>query len=70
MNLLIKSQSVTPENTEENTQSSNRAAQGAAVEHENAVIDPDLLVIIERWPDLPDALKAGIVAMIQTAKSK
>jgi len=34
------------------------------------VIDPDLLVIIERWPDLPDALKAGIVAMIQTAKSK
>jgi len=58
------------ENLEENAHSSDRAAQGAAVEHENAVFDPNLQVIIERWPELPDALKAGILAMIQTAKSK
>jgi hypothetical protein len=40
----------------------------AAVEHENARIDPDLQAIIERWPDLPDAVKASIVAMVTAAR--
>ena len=41
-----------------------RAAPGAAVEHENAPTDPDLQAIVERWPDLPEAVKSGIVAMV------
>ena len=63
-------QRVALENPEKNAHSQASAAQGAAVDSQNEPIDTDLLVIIERWPDLPDALKAGIVAMIQTAKSK
>jgi hypothetical protein len=27
--------------------------------------DPDLLAIIERWPALPEAVKAGILAMVR-----
>ena len=29
--------------------------------------DPDLDAIIARWPDLPEAIKAGIVAMVHAA---
>jgi len=39
--------------------SEERAAQGAAV-------DADLLTIIESWAELPAALKAGIMAMVNT----
>ena len=28
--------------------------------------DPDLQAVIERWPGLPDAVKAGIVAMVNS----
>ena len=28
-------------------------------------IDPDLDAVIDAWPDLPDAIKAGITAMVQ-----
>ncbi len=30
-------------------------------------IDPDLAVLIDRWPTLPAAVKAGIVAMVEAA---
>ena len=43
------------------------AAQGAAVELENAPNDPDLQVVIERWAKLPGAVKAGILAMVRAA---
>jgi hypothetical protein len=31
--------------------------------------DPDLLAIIERWPALPEAVKAGILAMVREGPS-
>jgi hypothetical protein len=47
------------------------AARGAAVDAENAALtaiaDPHLAAIVRAWPTLPDALKSGIVAMIQAA---
>ncbi len=64
MNLLIKSQFATPKISEENALFLQSAAQGAAVSAANAAIDPELQTIVERWPGLPDALKAGILAMI------
>jgi len=30
-------------------------------------IDPDLAALVDAWPTLPAALKAGIVAMVETA---
>ena len=58
----IMSQRVNPA---KNALSQEGAALGAAVVHDNAPIDPDLQSIIERWPDLPDATKAEILAMVQ-----
>ena len=28
--------------------------------------DPDLLAVIRAWPDLPEAMKAGILAMVKS----
>ena len=43
------------------------AAAGAAVETAAAALDLDLLSVIEKWPDLPHAVKAGIVAMVRAS---
>ncbi len=32
--------------------------------------DSDLTAVIDAWPDLPEALKAGIVAMLKAALGK
>jgi hypothetical protein len=32
-------------------------------------LDPDLTAILDAWPTLPDALKAGIVAMVKAARN-
>ena len=66
---LISNQTPEFENTEQNAHSQQGAAQGAAVGAENASIDPGLQTIVERWPGLPDALKAGILAMVQAVSS-
>lgn len=29
--------------------------------------DPDLAAVTEAWPDLPDAVKTGILAMVRAA---
>jgi hypothetical protein len=31
-------------------------------------MDADLVAVIDAWPTLPEAIKAGILAMIRTAK--
>ena len=36
---------------------------------EYVVADPALAAVVEAWPDLPETLKAGIVAMVKAAKS-
>ena len=47
--------------------SSEWAAVGAAAKPETAAIDPDLQAVIQAWPGLPTALRAGIVAMVKAA---
>ncbi|MFP6665665.1 MAG: hypothetical protein VB876_00025 [Pirellulales bacterium] len=69
MNLLIKSQSATPENAGVNAHYENCAAPGAANESQNNPIDADLRAIIEGWHALPAAVKASIVAMVKAANS-
>ena len=29
--------------------------------------DPDLAAVVDAWPELPEAIKAGIVAMVKAA---
>jgi len=31
--------------------------------------DPDLAAVVEAWPELPEALKAGILAMVKASRS-
>jgi len=31
------------------------------------VADPDLAAVVEAWPDLPEAIRAGIMAMVKAA---
>ncbi len=33
------------------------------------ITDPDLAAVVEAWPDLPEAIKAGILAMVKAARS-
>ena len=60
-----------PENPEKAPVCEACAARGAAVDAENAALtdiaDPQLAALVKAWPTLPDALKRGIVAMIQAA---
>jgi len=32
--------------------------------------DPDLAAVVDAWHELPEAIKAGIVAMVKNARSK
>jgi hypothetical protein len=32
--------------------------------------DPDLAAVVAAWPELPEAIRAGIVAMVKTASTK
>ena len=42
-------------------------AESGAVDTEKAPIDPDLARLIDAWPTLPKVIKAGIVALVNTA---
>ena len=63
----IMIQRVAIEKAGENEYSQDGAAPGAAVGIENGLVDSDLQAIIQRWADLPDAVKAGIVAMVRAS---
>ena len=58
----------TPQNPEENTHSRDCAAPGAAVEWPEGPIDPDLGDVIQRWPNLPEAVRTGILAIVRSIK--
>jgi hypothetical protein len=47
--------------------SANPGANAVAVETKPAHISPDLQAVIDRWSNLPDAIKAGILAMVAAA---
>ena len=42
-------------------------AESGALSEDSAPTDPDLAYIINQWPDLPAAIRAGIVAMVKAA---
>ncbi len=47
-----------------------RLAAGSSAHHlptDVRPMPPDLALVVERWPDLPPDLRAGIVAMVRAA---
>ncbi len=66
-NPLIKSHSATPEILEENAGSRNHGGTsgGSCGEHRQPAAD--LQAVVEAWPRLPEALRAGILAMVKAA---
>ena len=64
----IMSPQATTKNTEENEVSGKGAAQGAAVELQNSVLDPDLNLIIRQWPRLSESIKSAIRTLAETAE--
>ncbi len=44
-----------------------RAAESDASDCKNAATDRDLRAVVDAWPVLPDAVKAGILAMVRAS---
>lgn len=58
---------ISPENLHISFQS---GAESGARDTDSSPVDSDLTKIIHAWPDLPQAIRAGILAMIQAAGGK
>jgi len=43
-------------------------AQNGALSDDSPPLDADFAAIVRAWPTLPEAVKAGIVAMVEAAK--
>ena len=43
-------------------------AKSGALGAQSREIDPDLAAVIEAWEKLPDAVKAGIAAMVNSTR--
>ena len=44
------------------------AAESGAVRAQAPVDDPDLATVMSVWPSLPEAVRVGIMAMVQAAE--
>jgi hypothetical protein len=42
-------------------------AKSGALERVLPLVDPDLKVVIERWPELSDEVRASILAMVRAS---
>jgi len=59
-----------PQNTGKTFVSKTRGAKSGALSPNIIPFDPDQQRILEAWPTLPEALRAGIMAMIDSARPK
>ena len=56
--------------TPENIGKTDISADAGAVETKREQFAPELQALIDAWPALPDAMKAGILAMVKAAGGK
>jgi hypothetical protein len=56
------------ESTENTATSPTGGAESGALGAREAPIDPSLAAVVDAWPALPDAIKAGILAMVLAAR--
>ena len=57
----------TPQNTRKNDDSEAQGSAAGSAPSENQPIPADLQAVIDAWPALPEAIQAGILAMIRAA---
>jgi hypothetical protein len=57
------------DSTGKTTYLQNGGATGGAMNCDDAISDPDLALLIDRWPTLPAATKTTILAMVREDKS-
>ena len=56
----------TPLGTPETPISQDVRTESGTLKAENIPSDPDLLLLTERWPKLPEHIKAAIMALVKT----
>jgi hypothetical protein len=58
---------ISGENSESLKGEAQNQAHSPAFSAKSAPVDPELSLIVDRWLSLPDAIRAGIVAMVKAA---
>jgi hypothetical protein len=53
--------------SENSTNPAEGGAKSGALAPENPAIDPTLAAVIDAWAKLPEAIRAGILAMVRAA---
>jgi len=59
-----------PQTSEKTTDSQPDGAESGAPAARAAISDPELVALIDAWPDLPEPVRRGILAMIEAAKGE
>ena len=54
------------ENTGKTGVSDQSGTESGALGAQEAPLDPELAAVVDAWPALPEAIKAGILAMVET----
>jgi len=57
-----------PENAGNLMGSTESGAESGALGAREAPIDPELAAVVDAWPALPDAIKAAILALLNSAR--
>ena len=57
-----------PENTDKTGVLNQSGAESGALDAQKAELSPELAAVVEAWPKLPPAIRAGILAMIRAAE--
>ena len=58
---------LTPDSSGNSSAATQSGAECGALGALSGPFDPDLAAIVEAWPSLPEALRAGILAMVRAA---
>jgi hypothetical protein len=56
-----------PDSLGDATISAQGGAKSGALAPQQRIIDPALAALIDAWPTLPEAIRAGILAMVRVA---
>jgi hypothetical protein len=57
----------TPHSRKNSTISPSGGAETGAPATESPLFAPDLMTVVDAWPTLPEAIRAGILAMVRAA---